>query len=115
MTVSRGEVDGTIDGNSRQPKSYLCCSDFSKESTYALEWAVGTIMREGDSLRLIHILETDSKFDSPSDKAHTAENQKIRRVHALLLAKQVTTLLERTRINIVSFRFFSLISLTSFS
>jgi hypothetical protein len=46
----------------RKPKSYLVACDFSKESLYAIEWTMGTMMRDGDEL---HIATVANREDNP--------------------------------------------------
>jgi hypothetical protein len=49
----------------RNVRTYLACTDLSVEATYALEWTVGTIMRDGDTLLAIYAIE-DETAGSPS-------------------------------------------------
>jgi hypothetical protein len=42
-------------------RRYLVASDLSKESSYAIEWAIGTLLRDGDELILVFVMETESK------------------------------------------------------
>src|SRR5258708_1639480 len=35
-------------GNSREPRRYVVASDLSLESSYAVEWGIGTVLRDGD-------------------------------------------------------------------
>ncbi|KAI9472277.1 MAG: hypothetical protein EXX96DRAFT_583494 [Benjaminiella poitrasii] len=46
----------------RKPKAYLVAYDFSKESLYAIEWTMGTMMRDGDEL---HIATISNREDNP--------------------------------------------------
>lgn len=46
----------------RKPKSYLVACDFSKESLYAIEWTMGTMMRDGDEL---HVATVANRDDNP--------------------------------------------------
>ncbi|CEP19278.1 hypothetical protein [Parasitella parasitica] len=46
----------------RRPKSYLVACDFSKESLYAIEWTMGTMMRDGDEL---HVATVANRDDNP--------------------------------------------------
>ena len=47
ITVTHGEPD-KIDN--RRSKRYVLASDLSEESRYALEWAICTVLRDGDEL-----------------------------------------------------------------
>lgn len=46
----------------RKTKAYLVACDFSKESVYAIEWTMGTMMRDGDEL---HIAAVVNREDNP--------------------------------------------------
>lgn len=37
----------------------------SEESYYAIEWAIGTVLRNGDELLYVTVMETDSKREWP--------------------------------------------------
>jgi hypothetical protein len=39
-------------------------SDLSEESKYAVEWAIGTVARDGDEVFLISVKEDESKGES---------------------------------------------------
>ncbi|KAI8064284.1 uncharacterized protein B0P05DRAFT_232892 [Gilbertella persicaria] len=47
----------------RKSKAYLVACDFSKESLYALEWTMGTMMRDGDELDVATVLNRDDNPD----------------------------------------------------
>ncbi|KNZ54752.1 hypothetical protein VP01_2866g1 [Puccinia sorghi] len=40
---------------------YVVACDLSDESKYAIEWTIGTVLRQGDECLVIMIIETDSK------------------------------------------------------
>lgn len=46
---------------SRRVRSYLVASDLSEESYYAIEWAIGTVLRDGDDCVVVSVIETDTK------------------------------------------------------
>ena len=89
----------------RTPKTYFVASDLSEEAMFALQWAIGTVIREGDECLLVSVMETAEKFDV--DVGETAEDRKNkfkwrrdRETNAQLLSRQATALLERTRLNV---------------
>lgn len=45
----------------RRKKTYVVASDLSEEAYYAIEWAIGTVLRSGDELLYVSVMETDSK------------------------------------------------------
>ena len=65
----------------RNQRTYLACSDLSTEATYALEWTVGTILRDGDTLLAIYAIEdetAESKSPDPSQNKQTeAERERL--------------------------------------
>jgi len=61
--VLRGDWHGhqqEAEGGHRASRLYLVCSDLSVEASYAMEWVVGTMMRDGDTLLAIYAMEDDS-------------------------------------------------------
>ncbi|KAI8457475.1 hypothetical protein BY996DRAFT_4578355, partial [Phakopsora pachyrhizi] len=84
---------------------YLVASDLSEESKYAIEWTIGTVLRQGDECLIIMIIETETKFDpgecaSQADRTAKIRNQKDRQEKATSLVREATSLLERTRLNV---------------
>lgn len=43
-----------------EPRLYLVCSDMSNEASYALEWTVGTLLKDGDTILLISAMEDEN-------------------------------------------------------
>ena len=58
----------------------MVASDLSEESSYALQWAIGTILRDGDELLFVTVLETEEKLVW----------QRIRQTNAATLSRQGT-------------------------
>lgn len=59
----RGEYDRIqrdADEEHRRLRKYLVAIDLSDESTHALEWAVGTVLRDGDTLIAIYCVDEES-------------------------------------------------------
>lgn len=44
----------------RTSRLYLICSDLSVEATYAMEWVVGTMLRDGDTMLAIYAIEDEN-------------------------------------------------------
>lgn len=57
----------------RRTKAYLVACDFSKESLYAIEWTMGTMMRDGDEL---HIATVANRDDNPDVVKATGLDEK---------------------------------------
>lgn len=62
-TIIRGDFprfqQEAAEGKRRQRK-YLVATDLSEESVYALEWTIGTILRDGDTLFAVYAIADDS-------------------------------------------------------
>ncbi|WRT68026.1 uncharacterized protein IL334_005001 [Kwoniella shivajii] len=104
ITLTHGEPDEALELSGKRLRRYVVLSDLSEESRYAVEWAIGTVARDGDELFLISVKEEEGKVDpkswSNSDRAQKLRVQKERQTSALLLVRQVTGLLQRTKLNI---------------
>lgn len=61
----------------RSTRTYLCCSDLSVEANYALEWTVGTIMRDGDTLLAIYAIEDETAGSPGNAKQPEAERERL--------------------------------------
>ena len=53
ITITHGDPERMLDEAGRRSKRYVLASDLSEESRYALEWAIGTVMRDGDELYVV--------------------------------------------------------------
>ncbi|KIW94302.1 uncharacterized protein Z519_05618 [Cladophialophora bantiana CBS 173.52] len=62
----------------RTARLYLLCSDQSVEASYAMEWVVGTMMRDGDTLLAIYAMEDENagKTTEAEKEVLTAEGNK---------------------------------------
>lgn len=73
-------VQGDFHASGRR---YVVASDRSEESRYAIEWAISTVLRDGDELFIVTVVETDSKLDpasgaQPADRVLKLRNQQVR-------------------------------------
>jgi hypothetical protein len=50
----------------RRPKKYMLASDLSDESRYALEWGIGTVLRDGDEMFVFFHLNPSISLKVPS-------------------------------------------------
>lgn len=50
ITVTNGDPARALAESGRRSRRYMVGSDMSDESRYALEWAIGTVLRDGDEL-----------------------------------------------------------------
>ena len=61
ISVTQGDPDSVI--GDRRRKRYVVASDLSEESRYAVEWGVGTVLRDGDEMLVVTVVENESKVD----------------------------------------------------
>jgi hypothetical protein len=90
-TIIRGEfLELEKRGEFKRQRKYLVSSDLSPQATYAMEWAIGTVLRDGDSLWVAQAL---SKDDEPCEEKDREQNSK-------LLIEETKRLLKRTRLQV---------------
>ncbi|ROT36666.1 adenine nucleotide alpha hydrolases-like protein [Sodiomyces alkalinus F11] len=68
--IYRGEYDElrkTATEDNRRLRKYLVATDLSEESNHALEWAVGTVLRDGDTLLAIYCVDEETGIYSSDD------------------------------------------------
>ncbi|KAG9254649.1 Usp family protein [Emericellopsis atlantica] len=79
--IYRGEynrIAQTADEESRRLRKYMVATDLSDESTHALEWAIGTVLRDGDTLIAIYCVDEETGIpggDGVSDDSKTTREQ----------------------------------------
>jgi len=82
----------------------VIASDLSDESRYAVEWGIGTVLRDGDEMLIVTVSENDSKVDPPSvnagERGTKLRCQQERQGLAYILCRQATSVLQRTRLNV---------------
>ncbi len=59
ITITQGDPEAKLEG--RRPKRYVVASDMSEESRYAVEWGIGTVIRDGDEMLIVTVVENESK------------------------------------------------------
>ncbi|WEW57246.1 hypothetical protein PRK78_002711 [Emydomyces testavorans] len=62
-TIIRGEFSNMQEEGHqghRRLRKYLVATDLSEESSYALEWTIGTILRDGDTMYAVFAIEEES-------------------------------------------------------
>lgn len=45
--------------NQRRVRKYLCATDLSDEAAHALEWTIGTVLRDGDTLLCVYCVDEE--------------------------------------------------------
>ncbi|PWN37903.1 uncharacterized protein FA14DRAFT_20646 [Meira miltonrushii] len=101
ITLIHGDYD-KFAHESKRPRRYIAASDGSEESSYAIEWTIGTVLRDGDEMLIVSVMETDTKLDATDskheDKKAHQEHQRIRQSMAVILARRAVAVLQRTRL-----------------
>ena len=54
ITITQGQPESS----GRRKRSYIVASDLSDESRYAIEWGIGTVLRDGDELSVSQFINT---------------------------------------------------------
>lgn len=55
-----GKIAQHAEEEHRRLRKYLVATDLSDESTHALEWAIGTVLRDGDTLIAIYCVDEET-------------------------------------------------------
>ncbi|EED85989.1 predicted protein [Postia placenta Mad-698-R] len=104
ITLIHGDPGGMLEETGRRSRRYVLASDLSDESRYALEWGIGTVLRDGDEMLIVTVIENENKIDplipNPADRAAKLRSQQERQALAYILVRQATSLLQRTRLHV---------------
>uniref|UniRef100_A0A060THI4 ARAD1D31306p n=1 Tax=Blastobotrys adeninivorans TaxID=409370 RepID=A0A060THI4_BLAAD len=65
-SIQRGDLPSLSDPSTPRNKSYIVATDLSPEATHALEWTLGTVLRDGNILYVVCAFE-DTEGQSPND------------------------------------------------
>jgi hypothetical protein len=91
MIITRGEfLEMEKLGLYQRQRKYLVSSDLSPQATYAMEWTIGTVLREGD---ILYVTQALGKDDEPC-------SEKDREFNCRTLAEETIGLLKRTRLQV---------------
>lgn len=61
ITITQGDPDAKLVEENRKRRRYVVASDLSEESRYAVEWGIGTVLRDGDEMLLVSVLENEAR------------------------------------------------------
>ncbi|KAF6757476.1 hypothetical protein DFP72DRAFT_891240 [Ephemerocybe angulata] len=105
ITITQGDPESKLEEEQRKRRRYVVASDLSEESRYAVEWGIGTVLRDGDEMLLVTIVENEARIDPISSEKQTDRSAKLRSQQerqgmAYILARQVTSLLQRTKLHV---------------
>ncbi|GAB1315985.1 UspA domain-containing protein [Madurella fahalii] len=77
--ITRGEYAKLVqdaEEEHRPPRKYLVATDLSDESTHALEWAIGTVLRDGDTLLAIYCVDEETGIVAGDSNAAVPDEPK---------------------------------------
>ncbi|KAL8945224.1 MAG: hypothetical protein Q9211_000234 [Gyalolechia sp. 1 TL-2023] len=69
-TILRGDYRGIHDeaeSKKRKLRTYFVATDISEEAAYALEWTIGTVLRDGDTLLAIYAVNEETGTGKTGD------------------------------------------------
>lgn len=92
QTIVRRNRSGLKKQSSRI-RNYMICIDLSPESIYALEWTVGTVLRDGDLLYLVYAIECVDL-----DRRSVVQLKEERAIYLKQIVDKLHILLRRTRL-----------------
>lgn len=95
-TIERGNLPKLSDLTEKDyanTKSYLVCTDLSPEASHAMEWTIGTIIRDGAILFAVCAFE-----DDPSNPDPAQEGERLDACQRI--TEQIVKLLKKTRLQI---------------
>jgi nucleotide-binding universal stress UspA family protein len=82
--IHRGEyskIAQDMEAEDRRLRKYLVATDLSDESTHALEWAIGTVLRDGDTMIAIYCVDEEVSI-SATEAARVPDDPKAMREQA---------------------------------
>jgi nucleotide-binding universal stress UspA family protein len=108
LRIVQGDPEAALERKGGRQRRYVVASDLSEESGYAVEWAIGTVARDGDEVWVVNVHEDESKVDpkeghgqhNTQDRAEKIKIQRERQTLVQMLARQVNALLQRTHLHI---------------
>ncbi|KAK7206073.1 hypothetical protein BZA70DRAFT_275631 [Myxozyma melibiosi] len=102
-TITRGDFKSVSSDPSVKKRSYIVATDASPESMYALEWTVGTILRDGNIMYAVCALEEPEEGEKP-EKGGAPMDEAGREQERLSIAKEISSnivkLLKKTRLQV---------------
>jgi len=59
ITITQGDPEAKR--GTRRKRQYVVASDLSEESRYAVEWGIGTVVRDGDEMLIVTVVASESR------------------------------------------------------
>lgn len=99
-TMSRGEnIPSLTDPDAKRPKTFLLGTDLSPESAHALEWTIGTVLRDNNVLYVV--CGNEDEIANGTSSNVTPQQQEEDRIEAMTeLTTLISKLLKKTRLQV---------------
>lgn len=79
QTIIRGDfaqMQREAEEGTRRLRTYLVATDLSEEAAYALEWTIGTVLRDGDTLLAVYAVDEEVGTGKTGDSLPIGEGAK---------------------------------------
>ncbi|CAO3644449.1 unnamed protein product [Cunninghamella blakesleeana] len=84
----------------KKPRKYLIACDFGEESLYAMEWAMGTLLRNGDTIHIVSVIGLDEGLNDMDQDEKYRLWQELDRNSKTLISKVKSVLGQQLLYNI---------------
>lgn len=87
----------------KRPKRYIVASDSSEGSQYAINWAMGTVLRDGDETLIVSVMDAEAKaelFMNKDEPSYSSAIERALQEMTVFLCHQAFVLLQRTRLGV---------------
>lgn len=80
-----GDMQKEAEKGLRRQRMYLVATDLSEEAAYALEWTIGTVLRDGDTLLAVYAVDEETGTGGESGSVGIGEGAKMMQDTAKLM------------------------------
>ncbi len=90
QTIIRGDfaqMQREAEEGMRRLRTYLVATDLSEEAAYALEWTIGTVLRDGDTLLAVYAVDEEVGTGKTGDSLPIGEGAKAMQDTAAVMEK----------------------------
>lgn len=90
QTLVRGDfaqMQQEAEDGTRRVRTYLVATDLSDEAAFALEWTIGTVMRDGDTLFAVYAVDEEVGTGKAGDSLPVGEGAKAMQETAAVMEK----------------------------
>lgn len=70
-----GKFQDDAEKGLRRQRVYLVATDISEEAAYALEWTIGTVLRDGDTLLAVYAVDEETGIGGTETGSTTAQQE----------------------------------------